>query len=93
MSTDEPVSRLSFKGMSIALRLRDVFKPPHKILNQKFYNDSLSFKHCEIRMKINAGPSGLAVISLQKAEYLIVSLMSREAKKDFCNVLRKGLKD
>lgn len=34
MSTDEPVSHLSFKGMSIALRLRDVFKPPHNILHQ-----------------------------------------------------------
>jgi hypothetical protein len=22
----------------------------------KFYNTALSFKHCEIRMKINAGP-------------------------------------
>lgn len=34
MSTDKPMSHLSFKGMSIALLFRDIFNPPHKILHQ-----------------------------------------------------------
>lgn len=33
-STDKPMNKFSFKGMSIALGIRDIIKPPHKILHQ-----------------------------------------------------------
>jgi ubiquinone/menaquinone biosynthesis C-methylase UbiE len=28
------MNKFSFKGMSVALIIRDIFKPPHKILHQ-----------------------------------------------------------
>ncbi len=31
-----------------------------------------AFKHCEIRMKINAGPSGREAIALQKEDSMLV---------------------
>jgi hypothetical protein len=40
-------------------------------LPASFYAD-ISFKHCGIRMNFDAGPSGLAVISLQEEDSLLV---------------------
>jgi hypothetical protein len=45
-----------------------------------------SFKHCRIRMKINAGPSGRKVISLQKVDSLLVFLNVTGSWKVLCKV-------
>jgi hypothetical protein len=42
---------------------------------------AISLKYCEIRMKINADPSGREVISLLKADSLLVLVNGRKAKK------------
>jgi hypothetical protein len=50
-----------------------------------------SFKHCRIRMKINAGPSGREVISLQKVDSLLVFFeYNGELKKGFCKMAPSG---
>jgi ABC-type lipopolysaccharide export system ATPase subunit len=72
--------RLDLAVSLIAARNSSTLYPWRKVLSTVFtaipfaYNfySVISFKHCGIRMKINAGPSGLAVISLQKVDSLLV---------------------
>ena len=57
-----------------------------------FKASSLSHIHRTLLKRTDkvAGPEGLAVISLQKADSLLVLISVRKAKKDSCDVMSEG---
>jgi ubiquinone/menaquinone biosynthesis C-methylase UbiE len=59
-STDKPMNKFSFKGMSIALGIRDIIKPPHKILHQILHKIDL-IKPGAVILDYGCGPGNCTI--------------------------------
>lgn len=60
-STDKPMNKFSFKGMSIALGIRDIIKlPTHKILHQILHKIDL-IKPGAVILDYGCGPGNCTI--------------------------------
>jgi precorrin-6B methylase 2 len=59
-STDISMNKFSFKGMSIALGIHDIFKPTHKILHQILHKIDL-IKPGAVIVDYGCGPGNCTI--------------------------------